>query len=134
MRVQVQIPGLAPWVKDPALLQAMAQASAAALIQPLAWELEYATCAALKRKTTSEEAWVLFLFVVQSLSKPLVIFVILCPYHTLNTKKYADNNIWAILYGWKCGKRGDTSVQENKRQLMKSIGILTGASVSPINR
>ena len=58
-------PGLPRWVNDPALLQAaaqvtdadqnavvvaVAQASAAAPIQPLAQELPYATSAALKRK------------------------------------------------------------------------------------
>ena len=62
------IPGLAQWVKDPASLQAamqvadvarmdpssvavaVVQASAAALILPLAWKLPYALGAAVKRK------------------------------------------------------------------------------------
>ena len=54
------IPGLTRWIKDLALLQAAAVASniavavvstsAAAWIQPLAWELPYATSAVLKRK------------------------------------------------------------------------------------
>ena len=47
------IPGLTWWVKDPVCV-AMSAAwiwlwlAAAAQIQPLAWELPYATCAALK--------------------------------------------------------------------------------------
>ena len=44
------IPSLAQWVKDPALPQAMAQASATALIQPLSQEFPYAAGAAVKRK------------------------------------------------------------------------------------
>ena len=57
------IPGLAQWVKDPVLLQAAAyvvriprccelgcRPAAAALIQPLDWELPYAVGVALKRK------------------------------------------------------------------------------------
>ena len=53
------IPGLDQWVKDPAWLQAMwlsdlvllwAQASAASLMLPLAWELPHATGVAVKRK------------------------------------------------------------------------------------
>ena len=39
------IPGLAQWVKGPA----------AALIQPLAWELPYATCVALKSKQAKKQ-------------------------------------------------------------------------------
>ena len=55
-------PGLAQWVKDPALLQAAAEVTdvawvwrccgrpaAAAPVQPLAWELPYAVGEALKR-------------------------------------------------------------------------------------
>ena len=61
------IPGLAQWVKDPALLQEVEllqapdssdlvlswlwhRSAATALIQPLAWERPYATGTALKRK------------------------------------------------------------------------------------
>ena len=56
------IPGLAQWVRDPAshklrqmqlrsrVAKAVAQASAAALIQPLAWKLPYATGVAMERK------------------------------------------------------------------------------------
>ena len=42
-------PGLAQWVKDPALLWLWCQPAAAALIGPLAWELPYASPLALKR-------------------------------------------------------------------------------------
>ena len=44
------ISGLAQWVKDPALLWLWCRRAAAAQIQPLAWELPYATEAALKRQ------------------------------------------------------------------------------------
>ena len=43
--------GLAQWVRDLALLWLWCRPAAVALIQPLAWELLYATGAALKRKT-----------------------------------------------------------------------------------
>ena len=43
------IPGLAQWVKDPALLWLWHRPAAAALIRPLAWELPYASGTALKR-------------------------------------------------------------------------------------
>ena len=43
------IPGLTWWLKDPVLPQAAAQVADAALIQPLAWELPYATGVAIKR-------------------------------------------------------------------------------------
>ena len=46
------IPGLAQWVKDLALLQLWRRLTAAALIQPLAWESPYATGAALKGQKT----------------------------------------------------------------------------------
>ena len=65
------IPGLAQWVKDQALPQAMAQATdvtwilcccgcrcrpaAGAPIQPLAWELPYAAVAELKKKWGKKE-------------------------------------------------------------------------------
>ena len=44
------IPGLAHWVKDPALLWLWCRPAAAVPIQPLAWELPCATVVALKRK------------------------------------------------------------------------------------
>ena len=43
------------WVKDPALPQATAYVSAAAPIQPLAWELPYATGTAVKRKKKNKQ-------------------------------------------------------------------------------
>lgn len=48
------ISGLSPWVKDLALSQAVAQAAAATLIQPLVRELPYATDAAVKRTKKRE--------------------------------------------------------------------------------
>ena len=42
------IPGLTPWVKDPALLWLWYRPAAAAPIRPLAWERPYASGAALK--------------------------------------------------------------------------------------
>ena len=44
------IPGLAQWVKDPALLWLWYRPAAAAPIQPLAQELRYAVSAALKKE------------------------------------------------------------------------------------
>ena len=44
------IPGLAQWVKDPALLWLWCRPVAAAPFQPLAWEPPYAVGAALKKK------------------------------------------------------------------------------------
>ena len=44
------IPGLAPWVKDMALLRLWCRPAAIALISPLAWEPPYAVGAALKKK------------------------------------------------------------------------------------
>ena len=44
------IPGLAQWVKDPALLWLWHRPAAIALIQLLAWEPPYAVSAALKSK------------------------------------------------------------------------------------
>ena len=44
------IPGLAQWVKDPALLCLWCWPVAVALIRPLGWELAYAAGAAIKRK------------------------------------------------------------------------------------
>ena len=46
----VSIPALAQWIKDPALLWLWYRPAAAALIQPLAWELLCAAGAALKRQ------------------------------------------------------------------------------------
>ena len=43
-------PSLAQWVGDPVLLWLWHRPSAAAAIQPLAWELPYAAGAALKRQ------------------------------------------------------------------------------------
>ena len=44
------IPGLAKWVKDPALLLLWCKPSATAPIRPLAWEPPYTMGAALKRQ------------------------------------------------------------------------------------
>ena len=45
------IPGLAPWVKDLALLWLWCRPAAATSIWPLAWELPYGAGEALKAKT-----------------------------------------------------------------------------------
>ena len=47
---EVLIPGLAQWVKDPALLWLWRRPTFAAPIQLLVWELPYAAGAAIKRK------------------------------------------------------------------------------------
>ena len=44
------IPGLAQWVEDPVLLWLWCSLATAALIQPLAWELLYASVALKKKK------------------------------------------------------------------------------------
>ena len=44
------IPGLAQWVKDPALLWLWLRSAAASPIRSLAWELPYAVGMALKKK------------------------------------------------------------------------------------
>ena len=44
------IPGLAQWVKDPALLWLWCRPAATALIGPLAWEPPYAVGVALKKQ------------------------------------------------------------------------------------
>ena len=44
------IPGLAQWVRHPALLWLWCRPAAAAPIRPLAWELPHAVGAALKKK------------------------------------------------------------------------------------
>ena len=44
------IPGLAQWVKEPALLWLRCRPTATAPIQTLAWEPPYATSATLKRQ------------------------------------------------------------------------------------
>ena len=50
------IPGLSQWVKDPALLWLWCRPAAAALIQPQAQELPYATDVALKKaKKTNKQ-------------------------------------------------------------------------------
>ena len=49
------IPGLAQWVKDPALLWLLCRSAATAPIQPLAWELLYATGVALKSKNKTNK-------------------------------------------------------------------------------
>ena len=43
------IPGLTQWVKYPALLGLWYRMAASALVQPLTWELPYATHMALKQ-------------------------------------------------------------------------------------
>ena len=48
--VSRSIPGLTQWVKDLVLPRVVAMVTAAALIQPLAWELPYAVGADLKSK------------------------------------------------------------------------------------
>ena len=49
------IPGLAQWVKDPAVLWLWCRPAAAAPIQPLAWELPYAMrCSPKKKKTNNK--------------------------------------------------------------------------------
>ena len=55
------IPGLAQWVKNPALLRLWRRLAAATPIRPLAWELPYAVDVALKRKEKEKkEAYSLF--------------------------------------------------------------------------
>ena len=49
------IPRLAQWIKDLLLPKAVALASGAALIQPLAWELTYAAGTVLKRKQKQKQ-------------------------------------------------------------------------------
>ena len=49
------IPGLAQWVKDPALLWLWCRPAAAALIGLLAWEPPYVADVALKDKKTKNE-------------------------------------------------------------------------------
>ena len=47
------IPGLAQWVKDPALLWLWCRLEAMAPIQPLAWELPYVLGVALRRQNNN---------------------------------------------------------------------------------
>ena len=49
------VPGLAQWVKEPALLWLWHRLAAAAPMQPLVWELPYATRAATKRKKQNKK-------------------------------------------------------------------------------
>ena len=44
------IPGLPQWIKDPTLLLLWHRPAAVASLQPLTWELPYASSAALKRQ------------------------------------------------------------------------------------
>ena len=47
------VPGLAQWVKEPALLWLWHRPAAAALIRPLTWELPYVPDADLKNKAVN---------------------------------------------------------------------------------
>ena len=47
------VPALAQWVEDPAWLWLWCRLVAVALIQPLAWEIPYATGVALKKQKKS---------------------------------------------------------------------------------
>ena len=49
------IPGLAQWVKDPALLWLWCRLAAVALIPTLAWELPYAVGTALKKANKTKQ-------------------------------------------------------------------------------
>ena len=49
------IPGLAQWVKDPALLWLWCRLAATAPIRPLAWEPPYATGVALEKTHTQKK-------------------------------------------------------------------------------
>ena len=51
----VSTPGLAQWVENPASPWLRGRPTAAALIQPLAWELWYAAGEALKRRQKSKK-------------------------------------------------------------------------------
>ena len=51
------IPGLAQWVKDPALLWLWCRPAATAPIGPLAWELPYAVGAALKSQKKKKKLY-----------------------------------------------------------------------------
>ena len=51
------IPGLAQWVKDMVLPQAVVQPTAPALIWPLAWELWYAGCGGRKKEKDTIVGW-----------------------------------------------------------------------------
>ena len=51
------IPGLARWVKDAALVWLWCRLTAAAPIQPLAWELPYALSAAIKKEQKRKESF-----------------------------------------------------------------------------
>ena len=49
------IPGLAKWVKDPALLWLWCTPAAVAPISPLAWELPYVAGVAIKKKLKNKK-------------------------------------------------------------------------------
>ena len=53
--VEGSTPGLAEWVKDPALLWLWGRPAATAPITPLAWEPPHAVGAALKRQKTKNK-------------------------------------------------------------------------------
>ena len=71
MRTQVQIPGLAQWVKDPALpwyvgptcgsdptlLWLRCRPEASAPVQPLAWEPPFAVGVALNKQTNKQKLY-----------------------------------------------------------------------------
>ena len=54
------IPGLAQWVKDPALLWLRCRPAAVAPIRPLAWELPYGVGTALKGQKSKKAECLLF--------------------------------------------------------------------------
>ena len=57
------IPGLAQWVKDPALLWLWCRSTATALFRSLAWEPPYATGVALKRQKKKKKGNANFNFI-----------------------------------------------------------------------
>ena len=65
--VEGSIPGLAPWVKDPALLWLWWRPSATAPIRPLAWEPPYAVgCGPKKTK-------IIILKIIKCLFQPILV-------------------------------------------------------------
>ena len=57
--VAALIPGLAQWVKDPALLWLWRRLTPAAQIRPLAWESPYAAGAAIEKKKKKKNSQLL---------------------------------------------------------------------------